>query len=114
MSAAGDDDIHVEFLRASTANVRRAVYQLNSRCWGFGILPSAYTRAKVMPLYKTAQAGPRDEANSYRPISITTLLFVLTSDYCFRTTRHTYYPVSQLINMGFGQANPLKILSIVW
>jgi hypothetical protein len=74
VSAAGDDDIHVEFLRASTANVRRAIYQLNSRCWDLGILPTAYTRAKVVPLYKTAQAGPRDEANSYRPISITTLL----------------------------------------
>jgi hypothetical protein len=74
VSAAGDDCIHVEFLRASTANVRRAIYQLNSRCWDLGILPTAYTRAKVVPLYKTAQAGPRDEANSYRPISITTLL----------------------------------------
>jgi len=72
VSAAGDDDIHVAFLRASTTSVRTAIYQLNSRCWELGMLPTAYTRAKVIPLYKGA--GARNLPNSYRPISITSLL----------------------------------------
>jgi len=71
-SAAGGDDIHVEFMHATPPSVRSMVFQLYNGIWETGMLPAGFTQAKVVPLYKGD--GSRAQVNNYRPISITSLL----------------------------------------
>ena len=71
-SAAGSDDIHVEFMHVTPQSVRTMIYTLYQRIWHTGILPTAFTQAKVVPLYKGD--GSRADTSNYRPISITSLL----------------------------------------
>jgi len=72
MSAAGPDDIQVEFMHCTPECMRTMIYDLYSTIWCTGILPSGFTRAKVVPLYKGD--GSKAQAGNYRPISITSLL----------------------------------------
>ena len=71
-SAAGPDDIHSDFMHATPPSVRAMVFALYTRIWETGILPSGFTQAKVVPLYKGD--GSRADSDNYRPISVTSLL----------------------------------------
>jgi hypothetical protein len=71
-TALGSDNMSPYFLHHGGSLLHRAVYTLFSICSWYGVMPKEFRHAHVMTLYKGD--GDTTDANSYRPIAITSVL----------------------------------------
>jgi hypothetical protein len=67
--AYGSDNIHPAFLRYGGDAMHRALHSLYTYSYRHAVLPRQWTESLVIPIYKGD--GPTDQAESYRPISLT-------------------------------------------
>jgi hypothetical protein len=72
-TAAGPDDIHPLFLQHATDKFVSLFHELLQFTWAHGVIPRQWKLAKCIALYKGKKL-PRSEPNSYRMISITSVL----------------------------------------
>lgn len=72
-TAAGPDDIHPLFLQHATDKFISLFHELLQFTWAHGVIPRQWKLAKCIALYKGKKL-PRSEPNSYRMISITSVL----------------------------------------
>jgi endonuclease/exonuclease/phosphatase family metal-dependent hydrolase len=74
-TSLGADEISPHFLRQGGLTLNTALHLLFSISYGHGRIPTPLKHAKVAPIYK--QTGDIDDANNYRPISITSIVMRL-------------------------------------
>ena len=74
-TALGPDEISPHFLRQGGPSLETALHLLFTICYGHGRIPTPFKHAKVVAIYK--QSGDIDDANNYRPISITSIVMRL-------------------------------------
>ena len=74
-TSLGADEISPHFLRQGGLTLHTALHLLFSISYGHGRIPTPLKHAKVAPIYK--QSGDIDDANNYRPISITSIVMRL-------------------------------------
>lgn len=65
--APGFDHIKSEMIKPITDLISPVLHQLFSLCWKYAIVPTAYNRAQVIPIYKK---GPVNDPKNHRPISL--------------------------------------------
>jgi hypothetical protein len=68
--AYGSDNIHPAFLRYGGDVMHRALHSLYTYSYRHAVLPRQWTESLVVPIYK-GDGGATDQAESYRPISLT-------------------------------------------
>jgi hypothetical protein len=71
-SASGPDDISCSFVKYGGDGLYKALYLFFSLCYNHCVLPSSFTNANVVPIYK--QTGDVNDPNNYRPISLTSII----------------------------------------
>jgi exonuclease III len=71
-TALGSDNISPHFLRRGGDVLHRAIFLLLSICSRHGLMPSSFRHALVVTLFKGD--GDVNDANNYRPISITSIV----------------------------------------
>jgi hypothetical protein len=71
-TALGSDNISPHFLRHGGVALHKALFLLLSICSRHGLIPSSFRHAHVVTLYKGE--GNVNDANNYRPISITSII----------------------------------------
>jgi hypothetical protein len=71
-TAMGPDDISPYFIRYGGESLFRALHTFFNFCWRFSVLPQDLRDSNVLPIYK--KSGPVNSANSFRPISITSVV----------------------------------------
>ena len=66
-AAPGADGIDPHIIKIAADVLIKPLTYIINKSLNSGIFPSPWKLARVIPLYKSK--GPKDEANSYRPIS---------------------------------------------
>jgi hypothetical protein len=70
-TSSGPDDVSPYFLKHASTLLHQALHRVFSISWRTGVVPSALKQANVCALFKS---GDKADPNSYRPISITSIL----------------------------------------
>ncbi|XP_057660735.1 uncharacterized protein LOC130896571 [Diorhabda carinulata] len=68
-SSPGPDNIPVIFLKYLPPSAKRHLLKLFNKIWEDKVFPSLWSEAIILPFLKSKK--PKQEANSYRPISLT-------------------------------------------
>jgi endonuclease/exonuclease/phosphatase family metal-dependent hydrolase len=71
-TAAGPDDIIPSFMKHGPNKLFEALHILYSICYSAGILPTEWTDARMVAIYK--QEGDKSLGSNYRPISISPII----------------------------------------
>ncbi len=71
-AAPGPDDFRITFLKNAPPNIHDQLLKIFNTVWSRGDFPAIWKKATVLPLLKTGK-NPAD-VNSYRPISLTSVL----------------------------------------
>jgi hypothetical protein len=74
-TSIGPDDISSLFIRNGGSQLFHALHMFFHICYQHGLLPSLFTHANIIALYK--QQGNMNDPNNYRPISITSVVIRL-------------------------------------
>ena len=75
--AAGDDNLSTRYLKSISSEIAMPIAMIFLKSLSTGCIPRDWIRANITPLFKKVK---RSEVANYRPVSLTSLCLLYTSD----------------------------------